>query len=223
MKVFTFYSESHVQMFEDWFKKTLPDDVELVCKEIPQECSSGNFEADGWMRSMYRKVDYIIECCKEEKEIFVHSDCDIQFFRSFKDEILKGMEDKGLDLLAQRDIPGPVCCGFMAIRPSQKMADLFGAVKTVMREHNINDQHSLNHLLNSGADVKLGVLDERYYSVWRSLNPEASNNLNSVWHGMEPLNNIPKDIVMHHANFIVGVDLKVKCMDVVRQKVTSDE
>jgi hypothetical protein len=208
MKVFTFYSDTHETMLNEWFLKTIPKDVEVNIKKIPQECATGEFQSDGWMQSMYRKVDYLIECCELEEEVFVHSDCDIQFFKSFKNEITQKMEEGALDLLAQQDLPGPVCCGFMAIRPTKQMADLFREVKEVMGEYNINDQLSLNHILNRRGDIVFDVLGSEYYSVWRSLN--------GVWDGSQELENIPEGIVMHHANFVEGVDLKMKCMEKVR-------
>jgi len=211
MKVFTFYSDTHETMLNDWFLKTIPNDVDVKIKKIPQECATGEFQSDGWMQSMYRKVDYLIECCETEEEVFVHSDCDIQFFRSFKDEVTQKMESGNLDLLAQQDQPGPICCGFMAIKPSKKMADLFRDVKEVMRQYNINDQLSLNNILGRREDIMFSVLDSNYYSVWRSLN--------GVWDGTQEITNIPKNIVMHHANFVEGVDLKMKCMEKVRSLV----
>jgi len=215
MKIFTFHSDSHKDMLENYFLPTVPDDMDICVKKIPQECKSGSFESDGWMDSMRRKVQYIIDCCKTEKDIFVHSDCDIQFFKPFKEELLTIMDEHQLDLLAQEDIPGPICCGFMAIKPSTLTADMFKNVIQVMNTSNINDQHSLNHLIKSGYPVKWKTLDDRYYSVWRSIR--------SVWDGKQELGDIRKDIVMHHANFIEGIELKTECMDIVRQKVTGDE
>lgn len=208
MKVFTFYSETHESMLKDWFLRTIPKDVEVILKKIPQECTTGEFETDGWMKSMVRKVQYIIDCCEEETEVFIHADCDIQFFNPFKNEILKRMEEEGLDILAQEDIPGPICCGFMAIKPSKVTSDLFREVLSVMSEKNINDQHSLNYLITRDKSINWATLDERYYSVWRSLG--------AVWDGTKKIENIPTDIVMHHANFVEGVDLKDNCLSVVR-------
>jgi hypothetical protein len=210
MKVFTFYSDTHENMLKEWFLKTLPDDVEVVIKRIPQDCPTGEFDSgEGWDKAMLNKHEYIIECCENETEIFIHADCDIQFFKPFKDEILQIMEDQDLDILAQQDIPGPICCGFMAIRPGVKSATFFKeCLKNMRPQGSLNDQNAVNHVLNNGYDIKLGLLDERYYSVWR--------DLNTVWDGTQKLSP-PKDIVMHHANFVVGVNLKVDCMKVVRE------
>ena len=209
MRVFTFYSESHKRMLDKWFLATVPDDVHVELLQIPQECASGRFGSDGWMSSMERKVDYVIHCLKTETEIFVHSDCDLQFFRPFKDDLLNIMAHNKLDLLAQHNGGGTVCCGFMAMRPSDRMVALFEAVKRRMRRKKEHDQLCLNRLLTSWAhEIAFDVLDERHYSVWHSIG--------HVWNGVDAITTIPENIVLHHANWLKGVDRKLKCLEMVR-------
>ena len=191
MRVFTFYSKSHKRMLDEWFLATVPDDVHVEVLQIPQECASGRFQSDGWMLSMERKVDYIIHCLKTETEIFVHADCDLQFFQPFKDDVLSIMARKKLDLLAQHDSGGTVCCGFMAMRPSDRMVALFEAVKRRMRRTKEHDQRCLNHLSTSGAHgIAFDVLDKRHYSVWQSIG--------DVWNGVDAIKRIPRNIVRYN-------------------------
>lgn len=59
-KIYTFYTTSHKELYEDWFlaslKETNPN-LELIVRNFDQECASGQYMSDGWMDTMHKKMD----------------------------------------------------------------------------------------------------------------------------------------------------------------------
>ena len=85
MKLYVIYTESHRNLYEDYFLKSLPNEFEIIPLEIPQECPTGEFYKEGWDKTCYRKVELFHKACEENQgELFAFSDVDIQFFGNIK-------------------------------------------------------------------------------------------------------------------------------------------
>lgn len=199
IKVCTFFSESHVPLYRE-FMNSFPyqDGIDLIIRFMPQECQ-GYFECTDWNKTMRRKIDYIIQYLEEirEMDIMIHADVDIKFYRSFKQDIEVLLEN--YDIVFQND-GNCLCMGFFAARKSQKLIDLMKLIKDNISKYG-NDQYAMNALIGSSG-LKYGVLPERYYSF---------GPLNSCvnWNSSIQHFNVPKDIILHHANWTVGVDNKL--------------
>ena len=199
IKVYTFFSESHVRLYRE-FMNSFPyqDGVDLTIRFMPQECQ-GYFECDDWNKTMHRKVDYIIEYLEEmsQMDIMIHADVDIKFYRPFKHDIETLLGD--YDIAFQND-GNCLCMGFFAARKSRKLINLMKLIKDNISKYG-NDQYAMNALIASSG-LKYGVLPSRYYSF---------GALNSCTHWSTDVQqfNVPKDIIMHHANWTVGVDNKI--------------
>lgn len=213
--IYTFYTDTHQELLDDWFMKTVDDAEKVHVEKFDQECSTGSFMDEGWNKTMIKKVDYILECISNDKP-FIHADCDIQFFDKVSDDMSKIMDEKDLDILGQDDgwLGGikTMCAGFFMCRPSDTMKEVFENVKNmVISGFSGNDQLALNFLLqnNYSDTVRSDLLDEKYYSVWRDTNC-------GLWSESTQLN-IPSSIKMHHANYVTGVDTKIKLMKEIRK------
>lgn len=209
MKIYTFYTDSHSNLLNDYFLPSLPpeDNFEVIVEKFPQECKNGNFMASGWIETMQKKVLYILRGIEENwGESFIHADCDICFFKPFKHVIVEQLQN--YDIVGQHDGGGSICCGFFACKANEKTKQLFEHVLRDMNSNN-NDQQAFNSLKDSY--IKSNVLDDRFF------------NVNSVSHGRVWTPNldfnISKDIIMLHANWTIGVDNKCKLMDLVRNKI----
>jgi len=133
MKIYTFYTSSHKELYEEWFlpslKETNPN-LELITRNFDQECLNGDFMADGWMTTMHKKIDLVIEGIKDNwGTVFIHSDCDIQFFGDIEQDIVSQMGDA--DLCGIDDIE-EISCGFFICRGNEKTLSLFQEVKKTM-------------------------------------------------------------------------------------------
>lgn len=208
MKVYTFYTDSHKVILDNYFLKTLPkdDNIDLVIEKFNQDCSSGSFMSSGWNITMHKKVELILRGIEENfNKVFIHADCDIQFFDSFTDDCLNQLQDN--DVVGQDDA-GNICCGFMVIRGNEKTKAIFNEVLNSMNKYG-NDQIAFNKLRR--GKIKSNVLNKRYMSI---------HHLNGckVWDPSQIIPKINKDIILHHANFVVGVENKIKILDGVRKQ-----
>ena len=200
MKVYTTFTPSHKVLYENYFLKTLPDEFEVKAYEIPQECNSGDFYSDGWDKTCYRKVELFYKACEENMgDIFVYLDVDIQFFGNIKNILIEELGD--FDIACQDDI-SHACSGQFICRCTDRTLNMFANMK---EHYRLEDQTTLND------------------HIWLCRNKFLSRRFFSFGHVMtkpwsEEDFNIPENIVSHHANWVIGIDNKIKIMDIVREK-----
>jgi hypothetical protein len=90
MKLYTIYTDSHKNLYENYFLKTIPNEFEIISTKVDQECATGEFYSDGWGKTCYRKVELFYKACLENMGgLFVYSDVDIQFFGKIKDTLIQ--------------------------------------------------------------------------------------------------------------------------------------
>ena len=221
MKLYTTYSESHAKIFEQWFvpslKSTNPN-IDLRYYVYEQVCPSARFMSNGWKQTMIIKNELIVYSLDkaEEGEIIIQSDADVQFFKDIEKNLdLDLFIDN--DIVCQKDGDGscgePFCYGFMLIKNNSKTRAMFNYILEVMKtieDHPraITDQQLLNKIYKE-FDVSIFGYDPSYFSICMS-------NHCRVWNG-EELVNIPDNLILHHANWTVGVDNKIKLFDMVKR------
>ena len=205
--IYTFYTDTHKIFLDNWFMKTIKEKDKVHVEKFKQECLTGVFSGGGWKQTMLKKVNYIRECLTQPDPFF-HLDCDIQFFDSFYDDYMKIMEKNNLDILSQHDNHKTVCCGFMLIRPSDKMRKIWDEVyKETKRGTYNNDQHAFNSIILQHK-LNFMFLGQDCFSIWMT-NP-----------GWEPSHKIKLPNIKlkaHHANYTMGIENKIKLMEVVKK------
>lgn len=211
MILHTLYSNTHRVLFEEYFKPSIQDtDLKFVFDEVPQE-AEGTFLKEGWHETMTRKLK-LCQALACGSEIFIHSDCDVQFFAPIRESAEKALE--GFDIVFQHDGDQHLCLGLFCARPSRRLAKLFWYAQKLILE-DIESQAAVNMLLRPRtptydvSDIKYGYLPK----TWWTHGCETMK----LWEGGEV--NPPKDIVAHHANWVYGVDKKIELMKAVRAKV----
>jgi hypothetical protein len=212
MKIYTFYTPTHRIFHDEWFLPSLHDDIEVVSEQFPQHCPSGAYKSPGWNRCMLDKIDYLIQALDESSDYFIYADCDIQFFNPIANDLLHTIEQQQLDLVAQSDSINErvICAGFFIAKATDTFREVLVTAKELL-ERNIMpcDQTALNALLKFGANnLKFGLLGTEYFSV-------HMGNGDNQWQPGQKIN-MPKYLVMHHANWTVGIDNKLKLMKQVR-------
>lgn len=216
MKTYTFFTDTH-KVFLKHFTDSFPfeEGFDLEVRYFSQDCPTGSFSSTGWEKTMKKKIEYILYSLEqtEKNQIFVHSDIDVQFFSNLKKEIEEFFLDEELDLLFQRDDfrnGASICMGFFICRSNENTKNFFKYIYDNLHFFK-NDQIAVNQLINK-FPLKYGLLPEKYYTVGLK---------NGLWSGNENIL-IPNDIIVHHANFTVGIENKIKLLELVKKKVSND-
>ena len=206
MKLYTFYTPSHRDLFSI-FRRALPEDdrIELQILDMPQECPSATYMGKGWQETMHRKVQYVMQALDEtpEGEWFVHSDCDVVLFPGWADLILDWPECPH-DMMIQNDLRYEIlCAGFFFCKSNAVTKKLWRTVYDEMHLYD-HDQTALNVILQRTPDINVRVLSPSYFT-YGALD-------RGVWEG-EPFK-IPdvKNLKMFHANWTKGVENKIWLM-----------
>ena len=212
MRIYTHYSDSHKEMYGN-FKQTLrnvysKNELPIRVLHHPQTTKSGSFMTQGWLDSMEFKLDLILEAINENKgSWFIFADCDVQFFKPFLNDL--EMQLQTADLACQED-RGSLCAGFFACQGNPKALKLFEAIKNNFRRL-VNDQVALNEYKHLAITQMLD--SKKFYTVGNFFN-NSDGTFN--WDGVT---NIipPKEILIHHANYVVGVENKKALLKLIKQ------
>jgi hypothetical protein len=213
VKHYTLFTDSH-KVFVEPFIKTYKweDNIDLVVKRVGQECPSAVIKKDGWRKTMYHKMGLILDAFKEVKngDVFIFTDIDIMFYKSYKDKVLKDIENK--DIIFSVDLkkskegrPCPeYCSGIIAIKASAKTKKFFEDVIANMKNF-ASCQPTINHLLvDNRHGLKVGTFGKEMFNT---------GFLGIQYTGSEEFE-VPHDTVIFHANFTSGVKNKLKLMQI---------
>lgn len=211
----SFYTPSHKVLYTDYFIKSfnefdLADNFNLIVEQFKQESSSASYMSDGWNTTMMRKVELILSTIEKNPEkIFIYADIDIQFFNSFNPEEFLGKND--IVIQQNRIDQRYACAGFFIARANSKTKNLWQQVLNRMLSNpNLDDQVPLNLILNENKNnIIWDLLPIEFF------NPALTNGP-QVWIPTQQLI-LPKAIILHHANWTIGLNNKIKQLNLVRE------
>ncbi len=220
MDIYTFYTDSHVEIFNK-LKKSISNfkNINLIVEKFPQECS-GEFMKQGWGSTMKKKTKLILDAI-DKGDIFIHSDCDILYFQDPTDKILEELGDYDLAFQSDDISNNWYCMGFFICRPSSRVKDLFTKVYQNIDRFNGNDQNSLNNIISNLQNDKpgAGFEDLKYKLLSNKFFTFGLTNPGTTWDGQDF--ELPNDIVTFHANWTLGVERKINLMNLVIEKINS--
>jgi hypothetical protein len=207
MKVLVVISDSHRELYEQWFLPGLPGDAELEVRTV-KAAGDGRYLSEGWKSGVMAKLEWVLEFCRAHpEEVFILSDVDIQFFDGFAlRELREILGRSGRDILFQKERSSPGCqevnTGFYVARATVRVSRLFtSALELAEKNGERNDQVLMNSLLGEETWREMwGHLPAKYYA--RS-------------HGFPPSDGI----VLHHANLTASVAEKQAQLRRVRKWV----
>ena len=210
MKLYTCYSDSHKEIYEDYFLKSFNDcglnksfDLDVTYIE---QYGSGKYATAGFNAACVDKVKIMERAAQENiGKHFIFSDCDVQFFGDFKKDIL-GYTNNPLDIIAQSDC-GTICAGFFIAKGSEKLKTFFDFIRneTPKHENAMDDQGAINNYLYKISHALLP--SDKYFNI-------SSVSDGWLWEEGKAYS-FPKNMLIHHANFVVGVDKKIKMMNYI--------
>jgi len=169
-----------------------------------QHCETGEFCQAGWEDTMKDRLRFILDYLYkgDNDEIMMFCDVDIQFFDSPQKYAEKALAE--CDIAFQNDYYGHACAGFFYMRNTEDVRDLFEEALDTYDQH-AHDQEAINHLLKTGK-YRYALLPPEFFTFGSFYNH---------WHGEKQFP-IPDKIVMHHANWVQGIDKKIELLEVVR-------
>jgi hypothetical protein len=211
--LYSLWTPSHRVLKEKYFEPTLPADVELHLRYVESE-GAGFIQDESWRRAIIWKVELIIEATARH-DVFAYSDIDVQFFGSFEEWFHRALARH--DLVFQADAPGPaLCAGFFFCRSTETTRRFWRLVLEQIRvtEAREDDQTVARRLVNQMRDLRHTCLPPVFYG--------GGTFTARVWSPGDPLL-LPDGLLMHHANFTLGVANKVKQLDYVRELIQKGE
>jgi len=201
LKLYTFYTPSHALLYENYFLPSLPQEFELIAHEHDQQCLTAVYHSQGWRETVFKKIGILIDACKANMgDCFVFSDVDVQFFWPCKQVLLNELGD--FDIACQYDLRGQHCAGFFICRANAATLALFEKMRD---DYGVSDQPTMNKHISM---CKAKFLSHKFYTVARSLD--------GLWTGQDV--DVPVDILVHHANWVEGVQGKARLLELVRSK-----
>lgn len=153
----------------------------------------------------------VLDAIKEPGLIAV-SDVDIQFFRPMAADLRE--RTRNYDIVFQNNACGrgydvkELCAGFMVVNCSDKLRPFFEEAHRQILKINdprVDDQVVYAWILKQFPELKIGLLPDNYWTYAKK------------WDGSQL--NPPADIILHHANWVVGNETKIEQLRRVRTAV----
>jgi len=204
------------------------DEIEIIIADLPTV--KGATICGGYEVWLFKTNDIIQRIKENMGEVILYTDIDIQFFKPIKNHIEKALIDN--DIVFQRNptpAEGLLNIGFMAIRCSSKTLKFWNKVLEHLKKDKLHDQQIVQDLLGAKNHPwgiknrilkKLGIYKPRMagkaplrfdvlpLSFW------ASHRNGEQWNDQ-----MPKDLVLHHATWARTDEEKIKQMDEVKKIV----
>lgn len=206
MKLITYYTETHKDLYENYFVNSLHNihEFEVFKKCGTQHSTDGNYFSNGFNETTKDKILFLLETLEQsvnEDEVVLFSDVDVIFFSKIKSYFKRYQE---YDMVFQNGIGG-LNTGFFTIKNSEEVRKL---LKNVVSNCHLfdNDQIALNFLIKS-HNIKFTMFDDEIFSVAHTLGPK-------VWSDEEFI--LPDNVLVFHACWCAGVNKKKKLLDYVR-------
>lgn len=224
MKLYTFYTDSHNTLFEDFFMPSLDKvkNINVIAKKDIQKCNTGSYMDAGWLETMKFKVSLHIESSSyHNDEFYIYSDCDVIFLDKNLIEYLM-IELGDNDMAFQNDVEPyglrPTCCaGFFISRcnidTKNLWIDVLNDLKQLPLNTKLNDQSLLNsHLDFNRYNLKYKLLSNKFFTLAQYRKEVWDKDTNCFDF------DIPSDIITYHANWTHGVPNKIHLLKLVQKK-----
>lgn len=174
--------------------------------ELKTSCDDKNGE---WLRLNRTKVEIVLTAIDAEDKPFVFADADVRFYGDASRDMLRCLG--AADIAFQCDWWGRAvpCLGLFICRPNERTRKLFKDILERLTEDN-SDQEVTHEILKGPYDLNWMLLPSRYWT--------HGAHMGVRWDG-ETVLNPPQDIMAHHANWVVGKEMKMRLLDHVNGRV----
>jgi len=225
LNLYTCLTPSHRLLLRRHFLPSVPSDLTPIIQQFDQpiinkqngEHSSGVYGKNGFNEAVELKIIYLRECIQNEIETggepFIFSDVDVRFYGPIAESALQGLGNH--DIAFQQDRPGGCCTGFMVIRPNLRNISLFEQTLSVMKQLGTEDQIATEVVLKRSTHDWIHLPERKFWSIGQSVRQTGC-----AWIPGQPVDP-PSELLMHHANWTVGLDNKAALLEIVRARMES--
>jgi hypothetical protein len=217
MKMITYLTDTHNELYEKYFLPSLPASIDLIVIKGEQYCKSGEYASEGWTEQIGEKLSSITRVLKgiRHNELFIVSDVDVQFFGDPVEDLVYQLGDRHIAF--QRDDASPTsgktrCTGFYIARNNSRTKALLHKSAMVIKSFGF-EQKVVNHCVHQVNGLRTALLDERYFT---------HGLRQGLWDGKFEID-VPDNILVHHANWTKGIDNKLKLLRHVRGKYSENQ
>lgn len=232
---------------QKYFLPSLKDNFEVIIEQLPQVGSS-EYGSPSFSKMLILRNDFVEKILDENcGKVFVYGEVDIQFFKPVKEILLKSLGNN--DVVFQNNtLPNKrINVGFWVCRANKKLLTLWRVASKCVRKNLMYEEDAINALLRGNLqpdfltlaskrelqaikDIKWDYLPDTFYTPQkgfrkRSMTRKALDRLgvtapypDHLWVPGRYLH-VPKDIVMHHANYTIGTQNKIAQLKYVRKKI----
>lgn len=233
MKLYTCYSAANQILYDKYLLPSIKDPFEIVAKQLPavNEGKESLYGTREFNLITLAKVEFILKALEGNwGETFIFMDVDMYFYGPVMSELLITIQQG--DIYFQKDSKdGMICTGFFVCRANERVRRLWRDVKRLMLvREDWNDQDALNKILREEANyanspkkiirrltrfvssvrhhqLKWGYLSERFYTVGLTIGDRWVPGT---------IVEVPEDIIVHHANWTVGLQNKIALLEHVK-------
>ena len=242
MKIYCYYTRAYQILIDEWFLPSAKKEYEVILKQ-GSDSKPVDFKKNGYISIIREKVDFIIEAIRDSlNDTFIFPDPDVQFIGKTKKDIAFFI--KGKDLVFQKDSPpeGEICAGFFVCKSSNKTLKFWQDVRSAIEGVTNDDDQDcvINFLYGSLYKKVYGYLKKPRLSRLLvakfskcGLNPwrikwgylpvrffGGGTLTGKLWSpGMDLP--IPRGIVLHHANYTVGLENKIAQLRYVKERLSA--
>tara|TARA_R100000664_G_C2760120_1_gene150840 strand:+ start:8889 stop:10193 length:1305 start_codon:yes stop_codon:yes gene_type:complete len=216
--MYTFYTGTHKRFYDEYFFPSVTDCGwscdDIVVTVTPQRDPEGSWgdarkpPSTGFNQTMKDKWEWTIKTMEnDDSDYIIWSDPDVQYFSPFIKDLYCCLGDN--DFAGQLDCePDTICLGFFIFKNNDKNMRLFKHMLSDVDKY-MHDQEAFNQLKDEYI-TSVSLCPKRYYTIGYSNNRKA-------WSGEDI--SPEKKAILHHGNWTVGVENKIKCMNLVRDKI----
>ena len=245
MKLYCYTTPSHETLFSEWFLPSVGDEYDVVAEhDHEQRCPTARCQADGWKETMFRKLQCVLRAIRENwGGVFLYADVDTQWFGRSEAALKKALGDA--DIAIQLDAPyGLACAGLFVCRGNERVLALFERIAERMLKEHRDEQMLFNEilLLNEMPNSRLRHLVRFWPKIFLRFFPwglynflPKPNPFDVRWRYLPPTLFfgggtftgrhwvpgsklfVPRNALCHHANFVYGIEDKIKQFRSVRE------
>lgn len=223
LRLVTYHTPSHYEMCQRFVLSQANEFSEVVAASYSQTCLTGTFKESGWNTCMLDKLDCLLSLpCDGKATVYV--DSDVAIMPGFAAWCAKVIAAMPADAVSFADDVVQLCAGVMLFRSTAVVHEWWRLLSLMSPVWKLPDQDVIDHLRHqvkqSGGrlPVSVGLLPSEIVCNWATVN---APQIPPPWTG-EPFV-VPDTCLAWHANWVIGIDLKVQMLERVVNRKTSAE